>query len=208
MDSWSTLDSRWQQAMGPALRAYLSGSAPAGAAVFAADGTLVSQGSNAFQRERLAHAEIQALNAVPQAAARSDLTLYCTMEPCPMCTGAIRMMQLRTVRFATRDPAAGSTDMLAMTPFMRHFPCAVTGPEDTLLESANVALMLEYRTRNGHRRWRDEWYSYLPSAVEVGERLAADKQFLTWQREQSSPELVYNVVCELVQQTSRNRHEQ
>ena len=103
-----------------------------------------------------------------------------------MCTGAIRMMQLGSVHFATRDPAAGSTELLTATRFMQRFPCKVVGPTHTLLEFVNVALTLEYRTRNGHQRWRDEWYSYLPNAVEAGEALARDGKFAEWQQDGGS----------------------
>jgi tRNA(Arg) A34 adenosine deaminase TadA len=162
VNRWNQLDPNWQQAMRAAIEAYLDGSAPIGAAIFDASNQVISIGHNDFEQNRLAHAEIQALKGVPPGANREELSLYGTMEPCPMCTGAIRMMQLRSLHFATKDPAAGSTELLSATRFMKQFSCAVIGPSDPCLEFVNVALMLEYRTRNAHARWRNGWSSYLP----------------------------------------------
>ena len=110
-----------------------------------------------------------------------------------MCTGAIRVMQLRALKFAARDPAAGSIELLRATHFMRRFECQVIEPGDPLLERVNVAMMMEYRTRNGHQRWRESWFSYLPESVEVGETLAASKYFE--ESRQSTPQKIYDTIA-------------
>ena len=184
--------------MQAALDAYLEGSAPIGAVVVDPTGNVVSIGRNDFSGDRLAHAETQALKAVPTDASRDELSLYSTMEPCPMCTGAVRMMQLRSLHFATKDPAAGSTELLSATSFMRHFACDVVGPTNSELEFINVALTLEYRSRNGHTRWRDNWISYMPTAVEVGERLASDRRFSAWRSEGTPASALFEEVCSYV----------
>ena len=193
--TWNRLDAPWRHAMRAAIEAYLDDSAPIGAVVFDSNDRAISIGRNDFERDRLAHAELQALKGVPANANREALSLYSTMEPCPMCTGAIRMMQLRSLHFAAKDPAAGSTELLSATAFMKRFACDVVGPSDAGLEFANVALMLEHRTRNGHRRWRDEWSSYLPEAVAVGEKLAADRRFTHWQRHAIAVDAIFDEVC-------------
>ena len=111
-----------------------------------------------------------------------------------MCTGAIRMTQLEAVHLAARDPAAGSTELLSASEFMRKFTCTVFDPSDSMLEFASVALVLEYRTRSGHSRWREKWHSYHPAAVEVGERLAETKAYSS-SFAKANPEVIYEAVC-------------
>ena len=111
-----------------------------------------------------------------------------------MCTGAIRVMQLQSLHVATWDPAAGSTELLKATQFMRQFECDVAGPDCPELEFVNVALMLEYRTRNNHLRWRENWYSYLPAAVDLGEELANQKRFTVWLRDGVPSEAIFEEV--------------
>ena len=191
---WNELQVNWRIAMQAAISAYLEDSIPIGAVVIDAHGGLVSTGQNRFKSGRLAHAETQALNDVPLDADRKHLSLYTTMEPCPMCTGAIRVMQLQSLHVAAWDPAAGSTELFKATQFMRQFECDITGPDSPELEFVNVALMLEYRTRNNHLRWREKWYSYLPAAVDLGEQLANQKRFDVWQRDGVPGEVIFEEV--------------
>ncbi len=157
---WDQLETPWQDAMRQALTAYSQGSAPIGAVVVSERGDVVSIGRNNFAGDRLAHAETEALRNIPPTAERRKCAIYTTKEPCPMCTGAIRMTQLDAVHLGARDPAAGSTELLNASEFMRKFTCTVFEPSDSMLEFASIALVLEYRTRNGHSRWREKWHSY------------------------------------------------
>lgn len=66
-----------------------------------------------FRTDPCAHAEIVALR---QAARRmgnyrlTSATLYCTLEPCAMCAGALVHGRLRTLVYGARDPKAGAVD--------------------------------------------------------------------------------------------------
>ena len=68
------------------------------------------------QREQLhdptAHAEMiaitQAAEAAAIVAAGRDCTLYVTLEPCPMCAGAIVQARIPTVVYGAADPKAGA----------------------------------------------------------------------------------------------------
>ncbi len=195
MSGWDRLDSRWQTVMLAALEAYLEGSIPIGAAVVDERGEIVSVGRNKFSEDRIAHAETESLRTVPSTLNRQNASIYTSMEPCPMCTGAIRVMQLKTLRMAARDPAAGSSRLLNATKFMRHFECRVVDPTDAILEFVNVTMMLEYRTRNGHNRWRNDWFAYLPKAVETGEALAASKRYDSWLSKNSVPQDIYDDIA-------------
>ena len=151
---WSQLNEPWRLALEQAIAAYLEqDSAPIGAVIVNGQGQVVAQGANAFASSRLAHAELNALVALPSDADRMSCEIYSTLEPCPMCAGAIRMSQLRGVHFAAHDPSAGSAELLSANEFMREFACAVYAPQNPDLEAVIVSLVLEFRLRTGHRRW-------------------------------------------------------
>ena len=88
------------------------GEVPVGA-VLVAGGAIVGEGWNRpiAAADPTAHAEIQALRAA-SAALRNyrliDSTLYVTLEPCPMCVGAIFHARVRRVVFGARDPKTGA----------------------------------------------------------------------------------------------------
>jgi tRNA(adenine34) deaminase len=98
-------------------RAALShGDVPVGAVVLVGD-SIVARRHN--ERERLgdptAHAELLALRdaaAVVDSWRLVDATLVVTIEPCPMCAGALVAARVRCVVFGAADPKAGSCGSL------------------------------------------------------------------------------------------------
>jgi len=88
------------------------GEVPVGA-VLVAGGAIVGEGWNRpiAAADPTAHAEIQALRAASAALRNYRLiasTLYVTLEPCPMCVGAIFHARVRRVVFGARDPKTGA----------------------------------------------------------------------------------------------------
>jgi tRNA(adenine34) deaminase len=109
-----------EEAMGLALqearRAGDAGEVPVGAVVVV-DGQVVAAAGN--QREKTgdptAHAEILALRAAAAALGAwrlSGATVYVTLEPCPMCAGALVAARVSRLVFAAPDPKAGSCGSL------------------------------------------------------------------------------------------------
>jgi tRNA(adenine34) deaminase len=93
-----------------------AGEVPIGC-VLVREGQLVARGHNLRERAQdpTAHAEVVALKA---AAARlgtwrlSGVTAYVTLEPCPMCAGALVNARVDRVVFGALDPKAGATTTL------------------------------------------------------------------------------------------------
>jgi tRNA(adenine34) deaminase len=116
-----------REALAEAERAAQEGEIPVGA-VIVCDGEIVGRGRNRKERtaDPTAHAEILAIReaAVNRGAWRlAGCTLYCTLEPCPMCAGAIVQARLDRLVFAIRDPktgAAGSVYDLVRSPWLNH----------------------------------------------------------------------------------------
>ena len=59
-----------------------------------------------------------------------------------------------------------------------------------------VALIIEYRERTGHHRWRERWESYQPAAVELGHALATHGAHAAWVRTAVSAEELFNDVAQ------------
>ncbi len=88
------------------------GEVPVGA-VIVKDGKIIATGTNRRETEQnaLCHAEIAAIDAACKTLGTwrlTDCDLYVTLEPCPMCAGAIINARIKTVYFGAYDSAAGS----------------------------------------------------------------------------------------------------
>src|SRR4051812_38373276 len=99
-------------ALGEARNAQLAGEVPVGA-VIVAEGTVVSRGFNRpiSSRDPTAHAEIVALRNAAGVTGNyrlAGMTLYCTLEPCIMCAGAIIHARIARLVFGSQDPKAGA----------------------------------------------------------------------------------------------------
>ena len=110
-------DEQWMKlALGEAERAFELGETPVGA-VIVRDGRIIGRGGNRVEslRDPTAHAEILAIGAAAEATGYErlvDATLYVTLEPCPMCAGAIVLARIPRLVFGAHDPKAGSCGSL------------------------------------------------------------------------------------------------
>ena len=101
-----------QAALDEARAAGDRGEVPVGAVVVASDGTVLARAGNAMRamRDPTAHAEMLALRAACARIGSERLTgctLYVTLEPCPMCAGAIAAARVDRVVFGAADPKSG-----------------------------------------------------------------------------------------------------
>jgi len=121
-------DVKWmRQALAEARQAASLGEVPVGAVVVRAD-EIVGRGYNRREvdGDPLAHAEILAIRQAAEEVGNWRLTgcsLYVTLEPCPMCAGALVNSRVERLVFGTRDPKAGycgSLGNLVADPRLNH----------------------------------------------------------------------------------------
>ena len=152
-------------ALALAEEAAAEGEVPVGAVVVK-DGAVIGRGRNRRERGKnaLAHAEIEAIDEACRTLGGWRLAgcdLYVTLEPCPMCAGAIINARIDTVYYGTEDPKAGSCGSLVSLfdlPY-NHRPSCVGG---VLREQAAEGLkrffsdLREQRKTNTRKEGSDE----------------------------------------------------
>ena len=113
------------RALALAREAAAEGEVPVGCVVALGD-RIVGEGRNRREtaKNALCHAELEAIDAACKALGGWRLwecTLYVTLEPCPMCAGAIVNARVRRVFYGARDRAMGACGGV-LNLFMEDFP--------------------------------------------------------------------------------------
>jgi tRNA(adenine34) deaminase len=187
---WDSLELPWQVCLQEAWAAFCAGSLPIGACVADEHGTILSRGRSRLYEPTgptgqifnndLAHAEMNALVALPghsdtDRERRQRCVVYTTTEPCPLCLGAFYMSGIRTLRFAARDPWAGSANLIGTTPYLSRKHVTITGPEradlETLIAALHVVVSLRYEQHARPGSVIDTWRPLLDDGVSLGETL-------------------------------------
>lgn len=133
-----------REALAEAEQALVHGDVPVGA-VAVRDGVIVGRGHNRkeIDADPTAHAEMIALRQATRSVGGWRLvgvTLYCTLEPCPMCAGAMVSARLPRLVYGAVDPkagAAGSVAELLRDPRLNHQVAVIGG---VLAEESQVLL--------------------------------------------------------------------
>lgn len=141
-----------QRALALADRAAAEGEVPVGALVVR-DGEVLGEGWNRpiASHDPSAHAEIQALRAAARRTENYRLPgadLYVTLEPCPMCAGAIVHARIRHLIFGATDPKGGACgsvfDLLPSDHRFNHHTRCIGG---VLAEDCSERLRQFFRAR-------------------------------------------------------------
>lgn len=112
---------KWMKAaLREAQRAYEEGEVPVGAVVIRNE-QIIGRGYNMVERlnDPTAHAETIAITAACDTMGSKwlkDATLYVTLEPCPMCAGAVVLARLQRLVFGAFDDKAGAASTLYNIP--------------------------------------------------------------------------------------------
>lgn len=149
------------QALEQAYLALAEGETPVGC-VIVKEGRIIARGRNRRETEKdpTAHAEMEAIRAAARATGDWRLTgceLYVTLEPCPMCAGAILNSRIRRVVYGAADAKAGCcgsvTDLFAL-PF-NHHPAVERGLRAEEAQALLQAFFLRLREQRAARpKWK------------------------------------------------------
>ena len=115
------------------------GEVPVGAVIVDAAGNIIGRGFNRpiSSSDPTAHAEIVAMREAARSTGNyrlTGLTLYCTMEPCAMCAGAMVHARIQRLVYGAADPragAAGSIFNVATDSRLNHQVSVVAGVRET-----------------------------------------------------------------------------
>ena len=138
-----------EEALKLAREAAADGEVPVGCVIVRGD-EIVGRGRNRREKDRsaLAHAETEAIaDACRKLGGWRlwDCTLYVTLEPCPMCAGAIINARIPRVVFGAKDPKCGACgsvcDLFSMN--FNHHPQANSG----IMEEECASLLAEFFDR-------------------------------------------------------------
>ena len=141
-----------RQAITLAQRAEMEGEVPVGA-VLVLDGKVIGEGWNRpiTTSDPTAHAEIMALRDAGKNVVNyrlPDTTLYVTLEPCPMCAGAIVHARVKRVVYGATDPKGGAAgSVFNLLPSDDRFNHAVTAEGGVLADDCAELLRNFFRSR-------------------------------------------------------------
>jgi tRNA(Arg) A34 adenosine deaminase TadA len=144
-----------QMALDEAAAAAKAGEVPVGAVLVNADGKVLARARNQMRHRHdpTAHAEIGAIRAACEKLGNerlNDCSLYVTLEPCPMCAGAIAEARIAKLFYGAADVKGGAVDngvALFDQKSCHHAPEVIGG----LCESDCAALLKDFFAlrRNG-----------------------------------------------------------
>jgi len=143
-------DEHWMRlALAEAQQAYTRGDWPTGA-VIVRDGRLLGRGQNrqVSTGDVMLHAEPDAIRdalSTHGAGSSGGATLYCTMEPCPMCAGALKLAGISRLVLALRHKTLRRTDLGDFTVEAFAALCGhALALRDGVLEADYLALRLRW----------------------------------------------------------------
>lgn len=214
---WSELQPPWQVCFEEAWAGFCSGSLPIGSAIFDQEGHLLARGRNHIYDDhvppgqvslnQLAHAELNTLLQVDRR--NFDLhtcTIYTSMEPCPLCMGAIYMSGVRTVHFGARDAFAGSTNLLRTTPYLSRKNIQAHGPASFELEKIFLSILVTAELQRARTMgWElletvlGAWRRACLEGVILGYELDHGKVLHNWVQEGRPPEFAFESLSKMLE---------
>lgn len=127
-------DKFMQQALKEANKAKLKDEVPIGCVIVYQDKIIArAHNTKEYSQQAIDHAEIRAIRKANKKLGSwrlDECTLYVTLEPCPMCAGAIMQSRIKKVVFGASDPKGGSygsTINMSEVKGLNHYPTIVKG---------------------------------------------------------------------------------
>jgi tRNA(adenine34) deaminase len=206
---YESLSKPWQVCVDLAWEAYCAGSLPIAAVIVDDVETIIATGRNRiFEAEKvgpylsnnpLAHAEVNAILALRKDVKPSNLTLYTTTEPCPLCMGALRMTGFVNAVYACRDPWAGCSSMTENVPYLKNKKMRVEYLANETFENVLTAMLLEaHGERNLRGEFYEAWQNVTPKGSKAARYLFDTKVLKTLSREKAMAKEMLEAITTLL----------
>ncbi|MDO4863876.1 MAG: nucleoside deaminase [Ruminococcus sp.] len=182
---WKDVSAPWRAAFEEAWEAFRAGSVPIGAVLCDGSGAIMLRDRNrwgeaATVNRRISHAEANLLRRLDTSVGDlHSLTLYTTMEPCPMCMGTAVMAGIRHLRSAARDPYCGMVHLAESEPYYaeKHLDFTFEGGEVELVQlTVQSYRELRHVERGASPKVLEKFEAYLPRAVSAARELYAARE--------------------------------
>lgn len=206
---WDKLERPWQQCFRLAWESFRNGSIPIGAVVVNQNDEIIATGRSLqyensgepgeIYRHKLSHAELNALLKFSEFD-HPDIrkyTLYTTVEPCPLCLGALVMSNVRALKYAARDRYAGSVCLAESSDYIRSKNISMEGPFHEL-EEFQMILNTVYELKRNlcSERLLDAWKLDCPAAVKLGTEYSKSGLFDQFLKTGADIEEVFDAVMQ------------
>lgn len=200
---WKDLSVQWQTAFLEAWDAFKAGSIPIGAVIADEKGNIIIKEHNrAAENETLnrhiSHAEANALRSLDTSMYNpKTLTLYATMEPCPMCMGTAVMSNIKHLRYAARDTYCGAVHIKDNDPYImgQHLDYALVGGD---MEFVQLTIQsyheLGYISRGASDKVLNCFRSIDEKAVALAEKLYDEKKLDLFSEKEMDFSEVYDFI--------------
>jgi tRNA(adenine34) deaminase len=187
---WKDLNYAWQEAFFLAWESFKKNTIPIGAVIVDENEKIISRGrnrifdtksSNPLAGTGMAHAETTAMLTLKQGEHINikRYTLYTTMEPCPMCFGAMLMVGIRNIKYAARDGYAGATELNDKMSYINSKNMKFVRANEEL-EAFQICLqsVYEYKRQNSIlNAVLDSWSKYCSDGVLLAKELYEENYF-------------------------------
>lgn len=207
---WNELEKPWQEALREAWTAYKKGTIPIGCVIVNEKDEVVSRGRNRiFDKEsnnplagcNMAHAEMTAMLGVKERE-HPDIRgyrLYTTMEPCPMCFGAMVMMNIRSIAYGARDTLAGAINLNDKMEYIKSKNIRINHyGQDIEAFQLILSTVFEYeRQHPGLENILRVWRNADEVAVELGSKLHEEGYLKAAVKNNKDLESIYDEIAEL-----------
>ena len=204
---WNDLSQQWRTVLEEAWTAFSNNCVPIGAAIFDKSGRLIVKDHNrsGYQttlNPMTAHAESNTLNRLDcrNGLQVRDVVMYSSMEPCPMCMGAIVMSNIKDLHFGSHDRWCGAVHLLDEDPYFRSQHISVKEPHEEI-EFFQLVLSsyheLKYANIGGNSAVIDCFRISSRAAVEAAERLYVRRTLDNLAMQEKNCAEIYDMIIQL-----------
>ncbi len=187
---WKDLIYPWKRSFELAWESYIRGTIPIGAVITDSNGVIISEGRNMIFDKKstnplagtfMAHAEMTAMMQLrsQEHPGIRTYTLYTTMEPCPMCFGAMVMMNIRSIKYGAGDGYAGALGLNEKMDYIRNKNNNIEkGSEE--IEAFQLIMQTSYECSRNPSRLEEllgTWNNINRNAIELGRQLYTENYF-------------------------------